>query len=687
MLKKNSPFHGKNLLLISFFLFSGFFYQIKATLPLSLNHNQGRYPLGHYLEILEDRSGKMTLEQVSSPETKGLFVQSRVGIPNFGFSDSAFWIRFTVRNPEKYTRDYYLEYSQPLTDTLSLYYTDEAGRLALKIAGDHIYFDKRDINFHNFIFKIPVHAGLNTYYLRVETTSSVYMDMHLFNHKSLLEMMTLENGWLGFYYGLMAVMFLYNLFIFITIRETNYFYYTIHIFSFIVFQFTLNGLSFQYLWQNSVWWANDSPAIFLGLISLTGLFFTRDFLRTWKNSPFWDIVLKIMAIPIIISIVISLFSYKYGIRMGTIVGTLLLISMLIAGFACLEKGDRAARFYVIAWSLFLIGSILKALQSNGLVPTNFVTIWGQQIGSAIDVTLLSLALMDRFNIIKMENEKLIDIQKKHSESLKHTVEERTQELLSERNKLKTANKIMQYELSLARKIQQKLIPSELPNENIAVLYKPMIQVGGDFYDIFTFDGSRKTGIFMSDVAGHGVQAAFITSMIKTMILQQSTNKLQNPALLLSHINQFLLNQKIQGFVTIYYGIFDEDDNTLTFCNAGHPAPYLITDKVKELKGYRTLPAGIAGKEKLEKIGRTYQSKTITIPKNSKILFYTDGLTECTPTTDRLKNFEHSIMTEVLLSYRNDPCQAFLNQLYGKLLEFRGSDEFADDVCAVCLDVN
>ena len=673
-----------------FILIAGSISPLYSAFVVNLNPSIEKYSLGHYLEILEDVHGSMTFEQVSSVEASSLFVQSRQKIPNYGFSNSVYWVRFTLHNPAKYLQEYYLEYSQPMTDRINLYYLNEAGKSVARSAGDHVTFNNRDFDFHNFIFRVPVNAGLNTYYMRIQTTSSVTIDMSVYNSASLIKMMNLEKYWLGFYYGIMVVMLISNLFIYLSIRDNNYLFYTIHILSFILFQYTLNGLSFQYLWPNSVWWANDSPAIFMGMISLSGLIFTRYFLRTWQNTKFWDTVLIILGILVIFSIVVSLFSYKYGIRLGTGIGTILLFTMLITGFVCLQRGDRAARFYLIAWSLFLSGSILKALQSNGLVTSNFITLWGQQIGAGIDVTLLSLALMDRFNLMKQENEdtqlELIGMQKQYSDSLEVTVQNRTHELLIERNKLQSKNKIMEYELSLARSIQQKLIPVEIKPENIAALYKPMILVGGDFYDIINFENSNKVGIFISDVAGHGVQAAFITSMIKTVLLQ-SREKLGNPALLLSHLNEFLLGQTIQGFVTIYYGIFDPENRTLTFANAGHPSPYIVTDRVEEIHAYRTIPAGILDNERLNGIERNFQNKTKKLAAKSKVVFYTDGLTECTPVNDSLAHYEQNGMREIFLQNRSEPCHIFINNLYNDLLAYRADNNFADDICVICLDVD
>ncbi|MEI7652004.1 MAG: DUF1501 domain-containing protein, partial [Verrucomicrobiota bacterium] len=94
----------------------------------------------------------------------------------------------------------------------------------------------------------------------------------------------------------------------------------------------------------------------------------------------------------------------------------------------------------------------------------------------------------------------------------------------------------------------------------ATLDNRMEEVGGDFYDFINFRDSEKIGIFISDVSGHGVPAAFITSMIKTTILQSGERK-ENPAELLTYINDLLHNQTGGNFITTFYGIFNSLDNS------------------------------------------------------------------------------------------------------------------------------
>lgn len=283
-------------------------------------------------------------------------------------------------------------------------------------------------------------------------------------------------------------------------------------------------------------------------------------------------------------------------------------------------------------------------------------------------------------------EEIIKIQKIYSESLERIVHERTLELEIERNNLKVRNEVMENDLKMAKHIHEQLMPVGTPADFIFSLYKPMDMVGGDFYDFIKFRDNQKLGIFLSDVSGHGLAAAFITSMIKTIILQSGEKKL-NPAELLKFINEILYDQIGGNFVTAFYGIYDSETRSFTFSNAGHNSPYIITDgSIMQLQGHKTIPLAIMNNSYLEAKNKLYSNTEVILPAGSKMLLYTDGFTECQPVNNSGPSFEDSNIHEVLFSYKHHPCDLFITTLYKKLIDFRGDDSFEDDVCLICLDV-
>lgn len=246
---------------------------------------------------------------------------------------------------------------------------------------------------------------------------------------------------------------------------------------------------------------------------------------------------------------------------------------------------------------------------------------------------------------------------------------------------------MENDILMARKIQNQLIPEKSPRESIAFIYKPMDQVGGDFVDFLEFREQNSIGIFVSDVSGHGVPAAFITSMIKSAITL-ARDQQDNPASLLQSLNKSLFHQTGGNFVTAFYGIFKLESRKFIYANAGHNLPYLIQgNRLKLLESHnRSIPLGVMDNQEMLEVNRSYINYTIQLAPESKLVLYTDGLTEAVPGNPMKPDFETEKLEHAFLKNSSKPAKAFVDEVYRLLVDYHGSDNFTDDVCIICLDV-
>jgi serine phosphatase RsbU (regulator of sigma subunit) len=156
--------------------------------------------------------------------------------------------------------------------------------------------------------------------------------------------------------------------------------------------------------------------------------------------------------------------------------------------------------------------------------------------------------------------------------------------------------------------------------DIAVSYLPMTSVAGDFYDFLIVDEHR-LGILVADVAGHGVPAALIASMVKVAITAQAAHA-DDPGLVLSGLNQVLCSQMSGQFVTAAYVFVDSDARVARYAAAGHP-PLLLWRKAAgtvERHSENGLFLGFRASER-------YGSLSIPLDPGDRILLYTDGLVE------------------------------------------------------------
>jgi len=368
-------------------------------------------PIGSLCYTLEDRSGNITIDEIISGKHDNDFTISPGNIPNFGFTKSVYWVRFTLENSSYRIMEKLVEIGFPLLDNIEIYsFTADNNAEPLmakkEITGREIPFKERLFSHRNFVFPMNLlpYESQNVY-LRIKTDDGMIFPISVWETSSFYRKAQRELFAFGIYYGIIIIMILYNLFIFTSTRDNNYLYYILYIAAFGMFQLSMNGLAYQFLWPSSPWWAIHANPFLIGWSALLGAGFSVKFLETPVYAPVMDKLLKGLMVLSVILIIASLtVDYSITILAGQILPLSMILIAIPTAILCLKRGNRSARFYLIAWSAFFIGVILSTLRIMGLIQHNILTEHGLQIGSAFEMVLLALALADRINIMKMEKE-------------------------------------------------------------------------------------------------------------------------------------------------------------------------------------------------------------------------------------------------------------------------------------------
>jgi sigma-B regulation protein RsbU (phosphoserine phosphatase) len=181
---------------------------------------------------------------------------------------------------------------------------------------------------------------------------------------------------------------------------------------------------------------------------------------------------------------------------------------------------------------------------------------------------------------------------------------------------------IQHELETARQIQASIMPQQMPRISgldIAVRYRPMSEVAGDFYDFIPIDEQR-LGVLVADVSGHGVPAALVASMVKVALAAQAPHA-DDPARVLAGLNRVLAPHLSGQFVTAAYICVDANLRVLTYSGAAHPAILIartggVMEEI-EKNGLMIGPFSFA----------SYENATVQLSTGDLVLIYTDGITE------------------------------------------------------------
>jgi len=361
-------------------------------------------PLGRVMQVFEDVDGQATLADVIARD--GLFRNHEKDSLNAGYSHSAFWLKvdlsYLPQNPNIH-RTWLLELAYPPMDHIDLYLADASGNYRLaERTGDALPFDSRQIKENNYLFELNFSPGQSqTVYLRLASQGSVQAPLTLWSAQAYLDQQPVRIYILGLNYGVLLGMLVYNLFIYLSVRDTSYLYYIFYIASFGLYQLSVNGAAVQYFWPNNPWWANAATPFLIGSAAFFGCQFARTFLHTASHSRWLDRALMLlMAVGVLVMVLALTTSYAVSLRLATGLALAFIVTIFTSGVVAWVRGLRVARYFVIAWSAFLLGGLVNTLMVLGYLPNVFLTMYASQIGSAIEVGLLSLALADRINAMR-----------------------------------------------------------------------------------------------------------------------------------------------------------------------------------------------------------------------------------------------------------------------------------------------
>ena len=266
------------------------------------------------------------------------------------------------------------------------------------------------------------------------------------------------------YFGVILVMLLYNLFLFLSIGDRSYLEYSIYILMVGGTQLVLNGYAPVFGAEN-VPWLNLRLTHFFGVFSgLTTIVFAQNFLRLSHYVPWLHKLLNVYFALYLVAFVLTIFDllvWSYSV-INFCAGA---IFFLIPGaIITMRKGYAPARYFLIAFSVFIAAVLVFVLKDTGLIPYNQWTFFALPLGSAFEVILLSLALASRINQLKREGAKareeqleLAQVNEKIVRDQNVVLEERVKKRTFE---LEEINSTMQGTLNELQSAQQQLIQSE-----------------------------------------------------------------------------------------------------------------------------------------------------------------------------------------------------------------------------------
>ncbi len=469
-------------------------------------------------DVNSDYNANSVLSQSFTPQTEKQ--QS-----NFGYSSSSHWVRVEIKSPK--TKKVFLEIANPRLDTLD-FYLYESNQLIKQInTGDQQPFSSRPIAHHNFIFPFVLEANKSYRVLiKVKAIENLFLPIRLWKETAFYQQQAISSFVFGFFYGTLCLIVMINLLIYINLNDKQYLLLSLFIIFFGFNLFVINGLANRFLWGDHIWWAKHSLTFFQSIALFFGLFFTRSFLETKIHVPRIDQYLSgLIGFAVFTALLSLLAEYKWSLFIMSKLSVIVPIIIFYTAYRCLRNGYLPARYFLIAWHIFLIAMISYGLMLQKWLPSNMYTQYGMHAGLIWVSVWLYLALLYRFNLLKQQKEDAqfntinqhiytLNYQKRIMKSISRFVPNQFLKLLDKVDitDIKYGDAKLKNMTIMFADIRNYTTISEAmkPEENLEFLnsymkfMQPVIERNHGFIDKFIGDGIMA---LFSETADHALQAA------------------------------------------------------------------------------------------------------------------------------------------------------------------------------------
>ncbi len=356
----------------------------------------GRMDTGPRMGVLVDVSSKLDIDAVRGLPSQWHAIDR--ASPNFGFTPNSYWFRFQLATTGSGVLHRLIELPISFMDHVHLYHYADGKLLQEYDTGDERPFSSRPVIHQNFIMPVDLQPGNNQIYIRLKNAGTIEAPIRIWESATFQVANQREKLAQGMVIGTLLVMVLYNLFVYFGTRDVNYLYYIGFVLSYLLFQYSLTGYAYAYLWPTWVWWNRISIPLFICISEMMVILFCLSFLRVksfsqWAYQTLWALALGSGAMAML-SLVLP---YQISIRVGTGFAIPSAALCLGLGYWRWWHGDGFARLFCVAWSLALVGIMVLSAGKFGIIGINFWTENAGQIGMLGLVLLLSLTLVDRIN--------------------------------------------------------------------------------------------------------------------------------------------------------------------------------------------------------------------------------------------------------------------------------------------------
>ncbi|HRX49334.1 MAG TPA: 7TM-DISM domain-containing protein [Spirochaetota bacterium] len=393
------------LYIISVIAFALPLFAVDKPLPVLLDGSKDLYSIGRNLEILEDKTGSLSFEDVSSPAFAGLFVKSEKDIPNYSISESVFWVRFMITFTKSASENsrWLIKCGWPHLSSVKAYIPEPDGRYRISETGTSCPVSSREIPCSVFVFRVTNQPGKTvTAYIRIKSTGTMLLPLSVISEKKLLREIGTDSGITGAFIGIMFIMIFYHLLLYVALRNKDYLYFVLFILANILFYVVNEGMMQEYLL-----FSEKTIVVFMAFTITAGaamsILFTVHFLNLKKDIPaaarLYYILMSIYLLLALSSFLLpanQLWDFIFLLSMSDylILGTIVIIRLI--------QGYQMAKYFLIIYIFELVNNFSYMLARFNLISPDIISGNVLLLFTITQALILSYAISLRIKNIDIE---------------------------------------------------------------------------------------------------------------------------------------------------------------------------------------------------------------------------------------------------------------------------------------------
>ncbi len=358
-----------------------------------LNAVTPRIDMSGKMGVLRDPTGRMTIGDVLHADFAPL-----AGNLSAGYSRDVFWLRLPLTWDDQAPSRWLVEVEMPVLDHVDFYVPDDRVGFIVTREGDRVAFADRPIAYRNFMFRVnrPRYGTHLEAYLRIETTSTISVKVHLWQPNAFVEASASEAIFLGILHGSVLILFIFGLALYAITRQRIYAFYTAYIAAAELLYINIDGYAAQFMFPDSTYLADRMTGLTVTLTVGLGYFFSKHLIVECGHHPIAAPFYRYCGyLSLALSSLVFFDKYYYAAP---------IMQVLVIALCCMQialtlhdalAGNRPAAIYLAAFAIQLTSVTLVAFHNLGVPISVGLLDWGGQVGTVLQVVLLSVGLATR----------------------------------------------------------------------------------------------------------------------------------------------------------------------------------------------------------------------------------------------------------------------------------------------------